>query len=219
MKSHEKRNIVDFGATSIEHIVDQLQGAPQRPRLARAVFVGRVLRQHLLYEGPVASDTGAPRLTSVANHPHVPFDYNYLWYAAAIAEQFDALPQGLGAELSISHHRRLLRVQDPVEKVRLASKVVAEKWPVKQLEAAIRATQSSNYRRGRPQQSELHRAVNALREARRALEILEQTPSTEAVSGLRRTEAREACRDLDEEAARIMRTATSIATRVQNVLK
>lgn len=67
-----------------------------------------------------------------------------------VARQLAELPAEAAERLSLSHHRALLSVRDPREKVALARRAAAEGWSKVELERRVRTQQPRNPRGRKP---------------------------------------------------------------------
>lgn len=99
-----------------------------------------------------------------------------LYALVRVGHQLDELPPSLARALSIKHHRALLPLADPAEKLALAHKAVAERWSAATLEAEVRATRGPQSGGRRP----LPPVLKEFRALRRAL----SDAATESATGL-----------------------------------
>ncbi len=137
-----------------------------------------------------------------------------LWYAVAIAAQCRQLPAGIGKALNISQHRRLVTVQDPDAKLRLAEKA-AKGLTVKQLEAEI-AKQRKREKKSRGGRPSLPAHIKALRRLPKLVEPMTREPVTAddvALIGADRMEA------LRQQLVEQIETLTAAKTEIDDSLK
>lgn len=70
------------------------------------------------------------------------FGWKFLWSAVAVVEQLGELPPAVAESLPLSHHKLLLAVHDPAQKVELAKAAVAEDLSKRDLEQRIQASKT-----------------------------------------------------------------------------
>jgi hypothetical protein len=104
---------------------------------------------------------------ALARREDLQVSYATLWYSIAVIEQIEQLPEFVSSQLSFSHHRLLLPVEDVKEKLSLARRVIDEKLTTRQLELLIRRRDGDlvTSRTGRPRIPEYRKGVNRVRAA------------------------------------------------------
>lgn len=101
-----------------------------------------------------------------------------------IGLQVKAMPPELGQALTPGHHRALLVVPDPGQKVELAQKTLAEHWTADQLEEVVAKEKPvGGNRPGRKALPEVAKKVAALKRAVEALGSVEEFASSLAELG------------------------------------
>jgi hypothetical protein len=104
---------------------------------------------------------------ALADRDDLLVSHSHLWSCVQVLEQRRRLPEGVGAALSISHHRRLLSVRDTEARARLAEAAVAEELTVRELEERVAAQRAAARVGERPGRKPLPKLVKALRALRR----------------------------------------------------
>lgn len=107
-----------------------------------------------------------------------------LYALVRVGHQLDELPPSVARALTVKHHRALLSLDDPTDKLALARKAVEERWSAKTLEAEVRTLRPPK-RNGRPP---LPAVIKEFRAFRRTLAAI---PHDEPLSDLSDDQRRE----------------------------
>ncbi len=125
--------LVDRAVAALKHI-------QQRSGLDVLVAIGRCLLQHF-FDGDISAYHAKNRrhisFRTLSKHQDLPYSASRLRLSIAVVEQLGQLPQGLGLELSVSHHRALLPITDVATKIRLAQQAREQDWSYRMLEQAV----------------------------------------------------------------------------------
>lgn len=106
---------------------------------------------------------------ALARREDLQVSYATLWYAVAVLEQLEDIPEHIATQLSFSHHRLLLPLKDNRDKLALARRAVDERLTTRQLERLVKSrTAPSSARTGRPRIPAL---VKGVRKVRAAVEL------------------------------------------------
>jgi hypothetical protein len=141
-------------------LVDEAVAEVNRLYLSRGVDTGRLIGEYLLgrfFGGEVVLYHACVRrhlsFDALRNHADLRVSASFLWYSTAVAAQFRQLPPELAQALPMSHHRVLVHVHDPAQKVELARVAVDGGLSKRALEQRVRQLQRARpeqTRRGRP---------------------------------------------------------------------
>ena len=95
-----------------------------------------------LFDGSILAFRAASRrhetFRALQAHPRLGMSKSALWYAIAVREQMDVLPAPIAQALPLSHHKVLLAVESPNEKVALACRARRENLSRRDLERIVR---------------------------------------------------------------------------------
>ncbi|GEM_PF-3587925 len=162
----------------VEAVLDVLVASVRSSMLHAVLNVGEVLFEQV-YDGDEALVRSRCRkeisLEDVASRPGSGVSASYLCRAINIFLQVRELPEELAHQLSVSHHRQLLRLKGDLErKIELARLAVQGSWSVQRLEAKVTTAlrelgQGQTNTGGRPRVSPLEHAQRGLDQVMRHL--------------------------------------------------
>lgn len=110
----------------------------------------------------------------------LPLSRSALWYALAVRDQYEHLPAEVAEQLSLAHHKVLLRVKSRRLKVELARKSVDEGLSKRDLERHLRRRYSKDQVRGRGR-PRLPAVVKGLRKVEQATDLATSEPISGAL--------------------------------------
>jgi hypothetical protein len=147
----ESRSLVD----ELAPVVRRLSQLHASNDLEAALETGSVLLDHLyggraeevLYDSPAE---GSVSLRQLSQHPQVRISASYLSRALHIAAQHRLLPPSIRSALGLTQLRELLVIRDPVAKIELARRAVANGWSAAELQREIRELRPVKARRRSP---------------------------------------------------------------------
>lgn len=143
----EPRPRVLPGEQSIdEHLLEEAVLDLNQIFALKAIETARLIGKYILdhfFDGSLANfhDRGKKHLSfrCLAERSDLRFSYSYLWTCVAVVEQFEHLPRPIAESLPLSHHRLLLPVRNPEEKIKLATRAVEEGLSKRELAEAIKS--------------------------------------------------------------------------------
>lgn len=103
-----------------------------------------------------------------------------LWYAIAVREQMNVLPRPLAMALPLSHHKVLLAVDSPTEKLALARRANTERLSRRDLERIVRHHTPAGAVRG-PGRPPVPAVVKGLRRVEQAMHLATSEPLSAGV--------------------------------------
>jgi hypothetical protein len=116
---------------------------------------------------------------ALQNHDRLPLSRTALWYALAVREQYEQLPRDLAETLPLSHHKALLRVDSPAEKVALARRAQREGLSRRDLDRLVRTRAPKEVVRG-PGRPPIPAVVKGLRKVAGAIDLATSEPLSDA---------------------------------------
>lgn len=117
---------------------------------------------------------------ALQNHEDLPLSRTALWYALAVRDQVEVLPDKLSDALPLSHHKVLLQVKDVDQKIELARQVARDDLSRRDLERVIRRKLDDDETRGRGR-PRLPAVVKALRRLEKATTMAMTEPVDDAL--------------------------------------
>ncbi len=129
--------------------------------------------------------------------------YTFLWNSVAVVEQLGVLPSDLAEALPLSHHKLLLPVNDPQEKVEFAQQAIKKDLSKRQLEAEIKRHRRAEDRPRRGRRP-LHPAVKALSRTRKAIDDIYEAVKSNQLDSLTNAESERVLADVEEELKRMI---------------
>jgi len=162
--SHPNPRDVDL--VYMDRLVEVLNERARGEGLATSQNVARFLMEELFDGDFVLYRTRGrthPVFRALLRHPKLNVSPSFLYYALAVHEQCHHLPSDVAAQLSLAHHRVLLPVKDPREKVRLARLAIRKKLSKRALEKEARGTNCAHPHRGRPRTPDFIKGAHAVR--------------------------------------------------------
>lgn len=180
----------------LDQAVEHLNALHEEKALELVVEMGEYVLN--TFFGGDTGNLGAEKVhaswRALAKRDDLNVSHSQLWYSVAIVAQYRQLPAGVGKALNISQHRRLVAVQDPDAKLRLAKKAADDGLTVKQLEAEI-ARQRKKEKQSRGGRPALPAHIKALRRLPKLVEPMTQVSVTADDVALVGTEQMEELRD------------------------
>jgi hypothetical protein len=162
-KSHPNPRDVD--SKYMDRLVEVLNDLALGEGLATSQRVARFLLEEL-FDGDIdlyrSRGTSAPVFRALIRHPNLKVSGSFIYYAMAVYEQSRHLPAEVASRLCLAHHRVLLPVKDPREKVRLARMALRRHLSKRALEQEARGTCSRPHR-GRPRTPDFVKGAHAVR--------------------------------------------------------
>lgn len=143
-------------------------------------------------------ERGHHTFRALAERPDLDVSYTTIWYAVSVVDQLRHLPDDVGSQLSLAHHKALLPLRDAESKRAWAERALAESLSARALRAAIdeeRALTTPPSRAGRPKLPALVKAIPRLRHA---LDLATSEPITAELLASLPDEAREELRRVVE---------------------
>ena len=168
-----------MGQGSLDAVLSVLVASVRSSMLDAVLAVGEVLFEHV-YGGDEAQVRSKGRkkisLEDIASQPGSGVSASWLCRAVNIFLQVRGMPEELAEQLSVSHHRQLLRLKGDLErKVELAQLAVEGSWSVQRLEAKVTtALGERDNGRGTTGKTDGRPRINPLEHARRGLELAEE---------------------------------------------
>ena len=115
----------------------------------------------------------------LAGREDLSLSYSFIWYAVGVLEQMEQLPREIAEALPLSHHRLLLPVREPRQKLKLAREAFNQNLSKRELEDLIRRSRQKQPRKhtrgGRPPLPDF---VKGLRRVTKAVELATRQPVT-----------------------------------------
>ncbi len=145
----------------IDRTIAELEHIRIQHGLHKTVAIGRCLLRNFFAGDREAYRSKNRRHRSfreLAKRRDLPFSASTLRVSIAVTVQLEQIPDEIGWQLSVSHHRALLPITDPELKTELARKAIMNRISVRDLEAEVSelvADEPKKNRGGRPRLPEV----------------------------------------------------------------
>lgn len=213
-----------------ERFLDQAVADLNQIYTAKALETARLIGQYTLetFFGNSLDqfhDRGKKHLSfrRLAEHPDLRFSSSYLWTCVAVVEQFQHLPLNLAEALPLSHHRLLLPIRDPEEKIKLATAAIERGLSKREFAEAIRPQSApsrstrSNRNSQNPGDHPLapgdHPLARALTQIRTAVTDALSSPGLDDLTGMPPTTADDFLEDLEREVGKLTQLLNTLRRR------
>ncbi|MCA9494135.1 MAG: hypothetical protein KC621_29610 [Myxococcales bacterium] len=169
----------------VDAAVRRINGAFDASSLRAVTEVGRFVLD-TFFGGDVRRFRARGRrhrsFAALSDHRHLLPSRVALWRAVSVCDQVRSLPSEVATALPYTHHTLLLSLQDPAQKLSLATAAIEGRWTRRRLEAEVRAKTEGvkRSRGGRPRLLPIVRTANrleALMEAQGALDGVDLLPA------------------------------------------